>query len=199
MPNMAAQYSHCMPKEIKKKTTQHFLDPIKWQNQMYLILTTKLIRACSMLIRVLRFFFVSFPARCLPFHINARLLGMVLPYSCCTLLEHLCFRCWKQQMHQPRFCQPYQRAAWHHGFLPLPISSSPTILSVTVNPHPPVLCGVMWCSAVACCSTQHEAFFMMRPSLPLPKMSFNYLACSGREQPVFFTPISHSTGLCCLA
>lgn len=29
MPNMAAQYSHCMPKEIKKKTTQHFLDPFK--------------------------------------------------------------------------------------------------------------------------------------------------------------------------
>lgn len=50
-------------------------------------------------------------------------------------------------MSQPRFCQPYHRAAWHHGFLPLPISSSPTFLSVAVNPHP-LRARALWCDAV---------------------------------------------------
>lgn len=164
---------------------------------MYLILTTKFIWACVMLIRILRFFFVSLPARYLYFHINARLFGMMLSYCCCSVLVHLYFRRWKQQM-----CRCHLSALLQNSVASPFLALARLLLShysqcgcehtSFMSPY-----SAVWCRAVACCFPQHEAFFMRRLFLPSPKMSLNCVACSRRELATFFTNVSHGRGLRC--
>lgn len=165
---------------------------------MYLILTTKFIWACVMLIRILRFFFISLPARYLYFHINARLLGMMLSCSCCSVLVHLYLRRWKQQM-----CRCHLSALLQNSMASRFLALARLLLSHHSQcgcEHTSFMspCSAVWCRAVACCFPQREAFFMKRLFLPSPKMSLNCVDCSGRELAMFFTKASHAAvGVTC--
>lgn len=120
---------------MKKK---YFLDPVKCQNPVYHHLNRSF-GPGVVLIRVLWVVSVSLLARCLHFHVNARLCDVMLSLCCCSVLTSL----HKQLLSQRCWCQLCCRRVCHQAscpFLPSPLHPQ----GLNPCPLPPVLgCGTL--------------------------------------------------------
>lgn len=153
-----------------------------------------------MLIRVLWVFCVSLSARRLHFHINARLFGMMLSSSCCSVLVHVFLEVRSSCSVSPVCVSHTAEELGITASFPCPSSSLPPS-TAWLNPCPS-LAHALLCNAGLLCTAVHTSetwglFHEETGFFPLPKMSFNYIDCSRRELTMFSSPLSHGRGLCC--